>query len=88
MAGPLLLAAALVVLVVGLTCLSRRHPPAGAPARARQREEPVTLPGTRVEKWPGPAPEPQPRETVPFDSIVAIGPTEHAHVTVPRREGK
>jgi hypothetical protein len=86
--GPLLLAFAIFASLVAATFLSRRQPVPGAPARLVQRDEPVTLPAERVQTWPGAAAEPQPRETTPFDTVVRIGPTEHAHTTVPQREAK
>jgi hypothetical protein len=92
-AGPILVAVAVVLVLVGATVLARRIRP--RPSVHTRMGKPVPWPDARVQTWPGEghrepaaAPEPQPRETVPFDSIVAIGPTEHAHTTVPRREGK
>jgi hypothetical protein len=91
--GPLLLAAAVLAALVALTVLARRIRP--HPSVHTRMGKPAPWPDARVQVWPGegrrepPAvPEPQPRETVPFDSIVAIGPTEHAHTTVSRREAK
>jgi hypothetical protein len=91
--GPVLLAVAVLAAIVGLTVLVRRLRP--RPAVHTRTGKPAPWPDARVQVWPGearhepvPALEPQPREMVPFDSIVAIGPTEHAHTTVPRREAK
>jgi hypothetical protein len=91
--GPVLLAVAVLAAIVGLTVLARRLRP--HPAVHTRAGKPAPWPAERAQTWPGegrrepaPAPGPQPRETVPFDSIMAIGPSEHKHTTVPRREAK